>query len=168
MAVAAGAFTYEIPAYSVVTFASALGPLPLITLKASDAFNRTSFNQIENWNDTVAPTGVKHYSTAQYILRTPNTSGNHTFAGHSLSLPPQGILRFKGSNSAIITIDKLLLDGGTIENGNGNSNFTLAGNLTVNAGSVVSPTTDASRAIHIASHLTGSGSLVNGNGTPAP
>lgn len=166
VAVAAGTFTHEIPAYSVVTFCSSLGPLPLIPLKAGDAINTTSFNVVGNWNDTVPPTGTKDYSTAQYILRTPTTSGNHTFAGHSLTLPPLGILRFKGSNNAIITIDQLVLDGGTIDNGVGGSTFTLAGNIAVNANSFIAPTTDAGRAIHVASTLTGSGSLTNGNGSP--
>jgi glucuronoarabinoxylan endo-1,4-beta-xylanase len=166
VAVNAGVFTHELPAYSVTTFASPLGPLPLITLKSGDAMNTSSFNAVGNWNDTVAPTGAKDYSAAQYVLRTPTASGNHAFGGHSLTLPPLSILRFKGSNNATITIDKLVLDGGSIENGNGSTTFTFAGNIAVNADSVVAPTTDANRAIQVASNLAGSGTLTNGNGSP--
>ncbi len=164
--VTAGVFTADLPPYSVITYTSVAATSPVIALKASDALGSSSFNVVGNWDDTVAPTAAKDYTAAQYVLRTPLTGGNHTFGGHSLTLPPQGILRFKGGNNDTITIANLTLDGGSIENGNGNTAFTLAGSISVNADSIIYPAGDATRSIHIASKLDGTGSLICGSGGP--
>ncbi|MEX1048022.1 MAG: DNRLRE domain-containing protein, partial [Akkermansiaceae bacterium] len=166
VAVGGGSFTYELPAYTVVTFSPGNGPRPVVALKTSDANNKSSFSAVENWNDTATPSPDKDYTASRSILRTPAASGNHSFAGHSLAFPPQAILRFKGANNSTVTIPRLILDGGAIENGNAASSFTLAGKITVNANSVISPSNDASRAIIIAADLSGDGDLVNGNGGP--
>jgi glucuronoarabinoxylan endo-1,4-beta-xylanase len=166
VAVSAGSFTYELPAYSVVTFSPGNGPRPVVALKTNDANNKSSFNSLENWNDTVAPSPAKDYTASRYILRTPVASGNHSFAGHSLAIPPQAILRFKGANNSTVTIPRLNLDGGSVENGNANTAFTLAGKISVNANSVISPSGDASRSILVSADLSGDGDLVNGNGGP--
>ncbi len=166
VAVSSSSFTYGIPAYSVVTFSPGNGPRPVVALNTSDANNKSSFSAVENWNDTAAPSPDKDYTASRSILRTPVASGNHSFAGHSLAFPPQAILRFKGTNNSTVTIPRLKLDGGAIENGNANTSFTLAGKITVNANSVISPSSDASRAIIIAAGLSGDGDLVNGNGGP--
>jgi glucuronoarabinoxylan endo-1,4-beta-xylanase len=166
VSVAGASFTYELPAYSVVTFSPGNGPRPVVALKTNDATNKSSFNAVENWNDTVAPSPGKDYTASRYILRTPIASGNHTFAGHSLAFPPKASLRFKGTNQSTVTIPRLNLDGGAIENGNGNTSFTLAGEIAVRANSVISLSQDASRAVVVAGDLSGAGDLVIGNGGP--
>ena len=162
--VSGGVFTSELPAYSVTTFTTSPAPAPWITLQSSDAIGSSSFNAKGNWDDTVAPAGGKDYSAAQYVVRTPASSGNYAFGGHSLTLPLLGILRFKGSNNDTITVGKLILDGGSIENGNSATAFTLAGNISVTADSIIYPANDATRSIVIAADVTGTGSLTHGNG----
>ena len=164
IAVSGGAFTYGLPAYSVVTFSSGTGPRPYVALTADDGMNKSSFSSSQGWNDGAAPSPPKDYTASRFILRSPTASGNHAFAGHSLALPPKGILRVKGSNNAVLTVPKLILDGGRIENGNGNTSFTLAGAVTVNANSVVSLSNDNTRSITISADLSGVGKLVNGDG----
>ena len=162
--VTAGAFTAVLPPYTVTTYTSVAASSPVIALKKNDNYGSSSFNAVGNWNDTVPPTITKDYTTAQYGLRTPAGGGNQTFGGHSLTLPAQGVLRFKGGNNDTITINHLTLDGGLIENGNANTAFTLAGSVSVTANSVVDLANDATRAIHIASQIDGTGTLSFGKG----
>lgn len=161
-----GAFTYEIPAFTIVTFSPGNGPRPFVALAASDNNNRSSFNSAENWNDAAAPSPAKDYTASRSILRSPTAAGDHTFAGHSLALPPQAILRLKGSNLSTITINRFVLDGGTVENGNANHGFTLAGNIEVRANSAISLSNDASRSLLIPANLSGSADLTFGKGGP--
>ncbi len=164
VSVTSGVFTAVLPAYTVTTYQSVAATSPVIALKTHDAIGATSFNLVGNWNDTVIPTLAKEYTAAQYTLRTPPTAGNYTFGGHSLTLPPLSILRFKGGNNDTITIANLTLNGGSIENGNGNTAFTLAGSISVGADSIIYPAADATRTINIASEIDGTGALTCGNG----
>lgn len=166
VAVAAATFTYEIPAFTIVTFSPGNGPRPFVALAASDNNNRSSFNSAENWTDAAAPSPTKDYTASRSILRSPTAAGDHAFAGHSLALPPQAILRLKGSNLSTVTIDRLVLDGGNIENGNGNHAFTLAGDFEVRANSAISLSNDASRSLLVAANLRGPGDLTLGKGGP--
>ena len=162
--VSGGVFTTELPAYSVTTFTTAAAPAPWITLKSSDAIGSTSFNAKGNWDDTVVPAGDKDYSAAQYVVRTPASSGNYAFGGHALTLPLLGILRFKGGNHDTITVGNLILDGGSSENGTAAPAFTLAGKISVTAESIIYPANDATRAIVVAADIAGTGALTHGNG----
>jgi glucuronoarabinoxylan endo-1,4-beta-xylanase len=164
--VSGGSFTYELPPYSIVTFSSGTGPRPFVALDADDAFGTTSFDAPLNWNDDASPSPDKDYTASRFVLRTPNTPGNHGFGGHSLALPPTAILRFKGSDDSTVTVPRLILDGGRIENGNDNTSFTLAGAISVRANSVISLSSDSSRAVVVAADLSGDADLVNGNGGP--
>ncbi len=166
VSVTGGTFNYVLPAYTVVTLASAPAPAPLIVLKSSDALGSSSFNAKGNWNDTVAPTGGSDYTASQYVLRTPGSGGNYTFAGRSLTLPLLGQLFFKGTNNSTITVGNLILDGGSVGNGLGSTAFTLAGNIAVTADSIITPANDATRTINISASLSGTGALTNGNGGP--
>ncbi|MEY3895206.1 MAG: glucuronoxylanase XynC, partial [Verrucomicrobiota bacterium] len=164
VSVTAGVFTAVLPAFTVTTYQSVAATSPVIALQADDAFGASSFNTIGHWNDIVAPTLAKEYTAAQFDLRTPPTAGNYTFGGHSLTLPPSSTLKFKGGNNDTITIANLTLDGGWIENGNGNTSFTLAGSISVAADSILYPANDATRTIHISAELDGTGVLTCGNG----
>src|SRR5215471_9520901 len=110
-----------------------------ITLTNSDAVGTSSFNAAGNWNSGAAPTSAapdfNAYSTTN-ILRTPADGNNYTFAGDSLELDSGATLSIKGSGT--ITVNDLLLSGGTIaNNGTGGSPDTavLAGNVTLLANS---------------------------------
>lgn len=164
VSITSGTFTAVLPPYTVTTYKSVTATSQVIALKASDAFGTTSFNEVRNWNDTVPPTLAKDYNAAQFVLRTPPVAGNFTFGGRSLAIPPLAILRFKGGSNDTITIANLALDGGSIENGNSNTLFTLAGTLSVGANSILYPANDATRTIHIAAEIDGTGNLTCGNG----
>ncbi len=162
--VSAGSFTAELQPFTVTTYVAASATPQLIALKSSDAIGSSSFNAIGNWNDTIIPTSTKDYTTGQYVLRTPSSGGNHTFAGLSLTVPQSGFLRFKGANNDRITIQNLTLDGGALDNGNSATTFILDGSLSVNSPSILNPGLDSSRTIQIAAPITGTGSLDVGNG----
>ncbi len=164
VSVTGGVFTAVLPPYTVTTYKSVSATSPVIALKSDDAFGATSFNVVGNWNDTLPPTSAKDYTAAQYALRSPPVAGNFTFGGRSLALPPLSVLRFKGGNNDTITIANLALDGGSIENGNASTLFTLAGTLSVSANSILYPANDNSRTIYIAADIDGTGALICGNG----
>ena len=85
-------------------------------------------------SDFVVPAGL--------LLRTPTTGGDWTFGGNSLRLEGDNTstsLMFKAPNNAVMTIPSLIMAGGRIANGNGNSSYTysytLAGYITIESGS---------------------------------
>jgi glucuronoarabinoxylan endo-1,4-beta-xylanase len=162
--VTAGSFTAELQPFTVTTYVASSATPQLIALKSSDAIGSSSFNAIGNWNDTILPTSTKDYTTAQFVLRTPAAGGNHTFSGHSLTVPQSGFFRFKGANNDRITVQNLTLDGGALENGNSATTFIFDGSLSVNSASILNPGLDPTRTIQIAAPITGTGSLDVGNG----
>jgi glucuronoarabinoxylan endo-1,4-beta-xylanase len=164
--VSGGAFTYVLPAWSVVTFTSAAAPTPLIVLTGNDGFTQSSFNAKGNWDDTVAPGAGSDYTVAQYALRTTFLAGNIAFAGRSLTLPPLGSLSYNGVDGCTLTVPNLLLTGGAVNITYPSSYFTLAGNVSVSADSIIDPGSDAGHTITVAANLSGSGKLSNGNGGP--
>lgn len=121
-----------------------------VSLKASDASGATSFNTAGNWNNSLAPAAGNSYFTTNFNLRTPapTTSGNnYIFAGDSLEIDTGA--RFIGkignnvvgnTTSATITVNNLILNGGTMEQSdvdNDNASLTVAGNVTVNTATVM-------------------------------
>lgn len=114
-----------------------------VTLTAGDSFGASSFNSAGNWDNAAAPSAGNNYFNGGFLLRTPADTGDHTFAGDSLTITGSGLatgvnneaLMWKGSGTtAIITVDDLTIDGGQLRHGQGDGDtFTLAGNLTVGA-----------------------------------
>lgn len=112
-----------------------------VSLTAGDGFGSSSFNSAGNWDSVAAPTAGNDYFNATFLLRTPADTGDHTFAGDSLTITGGGLatgvnneaLMWKGSGTtAVITVDDLIIDGGQLRHGQGTGDsFTLAGNMTV-------------------------------------
>ena len=166
VAVTGNTFTAELPAYSVTTYLANPSGYEVVSLTVSDAFGASSFNAKLNWNDTLAPVPTKDYTTGAFTLRTPTSSGNITFGGHSLSIPAGGQLMLKGGNNTTTTIASLSLDGGSISNGNAKASYAIAGALSVTADSTLSLSSDASRILTVASDVSGTGGLLVGAGGP--
>ena len=119
-----------------------------VVMTANDANGATtSFNgDVGHWNPAGAPAAGSTYSTAGFLLRSPNGAGNYTFAGDSLTVGGgSGGGAFSttaGNNNGFIfkatginlTVNNLILDGSQIRDGNGIGNIaTLNGNITVTA-----------------------------------
>jgi glucuronoarabinoxylan endo-1,4-beta-xylanase len=166
VSVSGGTFASTLPAWSVVTFTSAGAPTPLIVLTGSDGFTQSSFNAKGNWDDTVAPSAGSDYTAAQYAVRSPFLAGNIAFAGHSLTLPLLSSLSYNGVDGCTLTMPNLILNGGAVNITYPSSYFTLAGNVSVSADSILDPGSDATHTITVAANLSGSGKLSNGNGGP--
>jgi autotransporter-associated beta strand protein len=142
---------------SLVTTVLALGVLPAragnVSLRTSDAANTSSFIGSTNWNPAGVPSpGNAYFST--FTLRTPNptsSGSNYIFGGDSLELDANGattsrLLGKIGNNAAgnttrgTITVTNLILNGGNLEQAGANSDnsvLTVAGNVTINASSMV-------------------------------
>jgi hypothetical protein len=124
--------------------------LPVVMTKNDGNAALTSFNSDNqnNWSPAGAPIATNTYSTVGWLLRTPTTAGNYTFAGYSLTVGggtaggTQPFLTNGGVNnnsfinktptSPIITVNNLILDAGTIRDGMGpGDTWTLAGNIFV-------------------------------------
>ena len=151
-----------------------------VVMNASDAINTTSLNAAGHWSDGLAPSAGKNYSTAGYLLRTPSTSGNYTFAGDSLTVGAgsgagaysqttanNNALIFKAA-STILTVNNIILDGSQIRDGDGSGQWVaLNGNIfvTANGGAFMAQATNI-----INSAISGSGTIAigsNGSGEAA-
>lgn len=129
------------------------------TLSQSDLVDTTSWNAALNWPS--APSAGNTYSTGPFELRTPpSPTPAGRFGGDSLTIPTGGALRFKGPNNDTATVENLVLDGGTIFNGNANATFNLAGTVSVSRGSSMAGGTN--RTLNIPATLTGTGALTHG------
>ena len=107
---------------------------------ASDPAGESGFNRITRWSDGYIPHDGGTYFTADYAIRTPESTNSFTFYGSSFRLnntTSDGGLLFCGEGSACtITVDHLVLDGGWITHLATTSDvFELAGNLIVNSDS---------------------------------
>ena len=116
-----------------------------VTLTNSDGYGSSSFNSAGNWDNGAAPSGGNDYFTGNYRLRTPAANGSFTFAGNSLTVNNDvGVtdgdlygFSYKGGDCDI-TIDNLILDGGSINHINGGGDiFNLYGNLSIVSESVI-------------------------------
>lgn len=131
-----------------------------VSLDAGDAFEETSFNTNLHWDNNQAPSAANDYFTSNFLLRTPDSGANFTFAGNSLTIQTGGSLGYKGLGSRTITVNNLFLDGGRIINISGaglDRIFTLAGNLNIlsGGGSIEANSYDTS----VSSMVSGSGDL---------
>ena len=118
-----------------------------VNLTADDGFGASSLNSSGSWSDGSAPSAGNDYFTDNYRLRTPPDGGAYTFAGDSLTVGDSYTstndyrygLTFKGTGSGgSITINNLILDGGTINTLNGTGDvMNLYGNISVIADSYI-------------------------------
>jgi hypothetical protein len=144
-----------------------------VSLVAGDGFGATSFNTGTRWSDGTAPNpGNDYFVDNGLLLRTPPPVGNYTFGGDSLTLGPNGgstdgAVFMPGGNfgfkteggGGIITINNLILNGGTIRHIQGTSDvFTLAGNVNVLANSLIWAKQGP---INITAAISGSGTVTN-------
>jgi hypothetical protein len=95
-----------------------------VTLTALDASGTTSFNSAGHWSNSAAPSAGNDYFTGNFLLRTPASSGyTGTFGGDSLTLNntngTTGGLIVKSNGTSNITINNLIIDGGSLRDGNG-------------------------------------------------
>ena len=99
-------------------------------------------------------------------LRTPDNVSNPVFPGDSLPLHSTGILALK--HNGTVTVDDLILDGGTIACWVGNRTMTVGGNINVASNSVFDMGGTDRRTTQVTSTITGSGNLtLTGSGSPA-
>jgi hypothetical protein len=167
----------------MICFLSASALAADVVMTANDSNGATtSFNgDVGHWNPAGAPVAGKTYSTVGYLLRTPTTAGNYTFAGDSLTVGGgdggganpfltngsvnNNSLIDKTPSSPTITVNNLILDAGYIRDGMGSSDvWTLAGNISVtsNGGGLAAQCT-----FNVNSAISGSGTLYvadNGSG----
>jgi hypothetical protein len=116
-----------------------------VTLTASDAAGTSSFNSGTNWSDGLAPSAGNDYIVGNDLrLRTPGDGGSYTFGGDSLTINPDPTddrlgLTYKGTgNTGSITIDNLILNGGSVNHLDGTGDvFNLYGNINVVADSII-------------------------------
>jgi hypothetical protein len=128
----------------MICFLSASALAADVTLTASDSMGTSSFNSAGHWSDGLAPSAGNDYFTSTFRLRTPADGGSYTFGGDSLTIDPTGGapgdllgLSYKGtSNTGSLTVDNLILNGGSINHINGTGDiFNLYGSISVIADS---------------------------------
>jgi hypothetical protein len=153
------------------------------TLTANDPMGISSFNSAGMWSYGLPPFAEEAYFTLGYLLRTPPTAGNYTFAGDSLTIGGGdggganpfltngqvnlNCLLNKTPSSPVITVNNLILDAGTIRDGMATGDvWTIAGNILVteNGGGLANQCR-----FNIDSVVSGSGTLyIADNGNPDP
>ena len=136
-----------------------------VTLTASDSIGTSGFNYKDKWSDGYFAHSGAAYSTGAYDLRTPSGYPSWTFAGDSLTVNSGGRLLYNSlGTDGVITIDNLILNGGTVRHDqNLVDRFRLDGNVTLASNS----TFDAGQGnIDVYSMIGGTGSLTKiGNHT---
>ena len=83
-----------------------------IYLEKNDSTSNISFNSAGNWSSKEEPKPGKYYRTATKSLHTPNTSGDHVFAGACLKIEPEGRLWHVTPTSGSSTISNMVGVGG--------------------------------------------------------
>ncbi len=154
-------------------------------MTGDDANNATStsFNTDvqTKWSPAGAPTAGNTYSTGGWLMRTPQNTGNYTFAGDQLTVGGPSphypfltnggvnndslIYKTNGPAANTISVNDLILDAGYIRDGMGSGDtWHLTGKITVtnNGGGFA-----AQCAFYVDSQIVGSGNLYvadNGSG----
>jgi autotransporter-associated beta strand protein len=155
--------------------------------------NPQDWNTAAHWSDGLSATesaAAKPGSTYRILpnaaLRTPATGLSSTFPGNSLTIEGAGVfnatipgsgmgaLLLKGDNNCVVTIPKLVMNGGQIFSFmNSGWTVTLAGEVEVLANTPIFAAEDtAARTIHLSAKLTGNGNVeyrgYTGGGTFQP
>lgn len=135
-----------------------------VFLTASDSSGTsTSFNSAGNWGNLSAPSSGNAYFTGAFNIYTPNDTADHAFAGASLTVESGGKLIYGGGKDVnTITVNSLIVDGGTIQNSGTNSttNMRLAGSINVTANGGTFNTGNFFLGSTITAAVSGSGTLV--------
>jgi hypothetical protein len=151
----------------------------VFTMTANDSNSATTSLNSDtqlHWSPAGAPAAGNDYYSVGFLLRTPTTAGNYTFAGDSLTIGigsalGQGTgaagwatdgtvnnncLINKTPGTAVITVSNLILNKGTVRDGMGSGDgpWTLAGGLNITAGGGGFACQEA---FTLASTITGSG-----------
>ncbi len=127
---------------------------------ASDAVDSSSLNTATNWTPatTVAPTSplaTNYNFVTGTTLRTPTGTSNYLVDANSLTINPTGFLVFKGSGT--ITIQDLVLNGGSIKNAGTGANpdvAVLAGGIDLAANASLTPNAASTSIINVKSVIT--------------
>jgi autotransporter-associated beta strand protein len=132
-----------------------------ISMIAADQSSPTSsFNTGTNWADHVAPGAGNTYKTGAYQMRSPydmSTANNYVFAGDRLTLSSLGGILWK--TAGLVTVNDLVLSGGTVAHGLDNFAAKLAGTITVSSASSFSAFEPNPRDFLIYSTIKGSADL---------
>jgi autotransporter-associated beta strand protein len=120
----------------------------------------SSFNSGTNWDDNLPPSAGNNYSTAGYIMRTPEGTSDFVFAGDRLTVNSTGALAWKSAGP--LTVADLVLEG-TISHWYGGLTGYLHGNVTIPATRTArfdaSQTEADTRIFAIYSTVSGSGNI---------
>ncbi len=126
----------------------------------ADAPATSSFNSYTNWDNQLPPSAGNNYSTAGYIMRTPEGTSDYVFAGDRLTISSTGALAWKSAGP--LTVADLVLEG-TLGHWYGGLTGYLYGNVTIPATRTArfeaSQTENDTRIFAIYSTVTGSGNI---------
>lgn len=146
-----------------------------VFLTTNDVMGTSSFNAAGHWSNGAAPASGNAYFTGAFVLRTPANTTSYTFGGDSLSIGSGGrfLLKTTGT-SQIITVNNLILNGGSFEQATASSdNFinTVAGAIQVNTdsgigalGGTATPSS-AFETLNLTATISGSAALQLGGST---
>lgn len=164
--------TRSLLALVAVVLAPGVAQAVLVTSTTSDGLGTSSFadnggGDTPIWDNSSFPTAGNEYVVAVgHRLRTPDDGNDYTFAGDSLTLRDGGTagdsigLTFKGTgDTGTITVDNLILDGGTINALNGPTDvFNLDGSINVLSDSLIYARQGA---INLLADISGSATITN-------
>ena len=150
-------------AAATVTIFVADAPNPIVTLTNSDALGSSSFITASNWDSGAPPSAFGDYNTSSNALRTPADTSDYTFAGNSLTFPPNatatGSMIFKGGGTRTYTFNRLFPSGGLVRSGSGSGDTCiLGGSITLIDGTTSTIQADQSPFV-LAAPVNGGGSL---------
>lgn len=131
-----------------------------IAMVRGDDAGTSSYLTGTNFSDHLAPVAGNTYKTANYGMRSPNDvvlSTNYVFAGDKLTISSGGSMLWK--TGGFLTVDDLVLGGGTITHGFDNMVARLAGNITVSNASSFSANEPNARDFIIYSTVKGTADL---------
>jgi fibronectin-binding autotransporter adhesin len=112
-----------------------------INHNADDGANFSGFNADTNWTPGGAPVAGNDYLVTNFLLRTPQTTGNFTFAGDSLQFIDGGrFYLMNGASTDLITTNNLILDAGEVRSNSqttGGAISNLAGSIRVSSNGAI-------------------------------
>ncbi|MFH1500207.1 MAG: cellulase family glycosylhydrolase [Verrucomicrobiota bacterium] len=134
------------------------GPTTYVQLAANDEWEQTSFSTGVNWTGGQTPQSGATYVVDGRDLRTPGNTSSHTFQGDALLVMDAGRLIMRTNVPGVVTVGAMHADAATISLAKPGA-FTLAGNLTVQAGGLTVSSGTANRTLTITSQIGGPGAL---------
>lgn len=129
-----------------------------VTMDGSDSGADSSFNSGLNWDNNAAPSPGNDYFTGGETLRTPAALASDTFLGDSLSIDSGGQMRISGPTGNTLTVNGLLMAGGTILQSAATANSTLNGSMDFTADSTLDVRA-LGRVLRIGAEIGGAGQI---------